>query len=71
MIKFKQGEYLTVKEAADMMHLSPSQVRRYCNAGKLVAMRVGKVWLLKEKDIAFMELQRTNKRKEKTHGSNQ
>lgn len=43
-------DYLTVREAADIIGVDESQVRRYCLDSKLPAKKVGQVWLIKTDD---------------------
>jgi excisionase family DNA binding protein len=43
--------YLTVEEAADLIGVDGSQVRRYCIDKKLPAVKVGKAWLIKRRDV--------------------
>lgn len=43
--------YLTISEAAEVIGVDGSQVRRYCIDGKLPAVKVGKSWLIKREDV--------------------
>lgn len=42
--------YLTVSEAATVIGVDESQVRRYCIDRKLPAEKVGQQWLIKSED---------------------
>lgn len=42
--------YLTVTEAAEVIGVDGSQVRRYCIDRKLPAVKVGQQWLIKRRD---------------------
>lgn len=45
---------LSVAEAAELLHLDESRVRRLVNAGDLPARRAGKVWLVDGDAVALM-----------------
>lgn len=47
--------YLTVAEAAVIIGVDDSQVRRYCIDGKLPAVKVGQQWLIKAGDARKFE----------------
>lgn len=50
---------LTVAEAAEVIGISISEVRRYCAAGRLAARRPGRDWLIDAADAArFKEIPR-------------
>lgn len=44
-------EYVTVKEAAEIIGVDESQVRRYIYAGRLKAIDLGKQWLLDREQV--------------------
>lgn len=47
--------YLTVTEAADVIGVDGSQVRRYCIDKKLAAVKVGQQWMIKRDDARKFE----------------
>ena len=44
-------QYLTLKEAALLINISPLTLRRWTLAGKMPANKIGKKWLYKRKEI--------------------
>ena len=42
--------YVTSDEAATIIGVDGSQVRRYCISGSLPAVKVGQQWLIKQED---------------------
>ncbi len=51
-----QGRLLSVAEAAQRLGLSVAMVRRYCLTGNLPARKVGRDWVIGERDLtAFAE----------------
>lgn len=47
--------YLTISEAAAIIGVDGSQVRRYCIDEKLPAVKVGQQWMIKRKDAENFE----------------
>lgn len=47
--------YLTITEAADLIGVDGSQVRRYCLRGILPAVKIGRAWLIKDCDVRRFE----------------
>ena len=42
---------LTVKEAADLLQLKRAIVSRYCQSGRLPALRFGPVYVIRKSDV--------------------
>ncbi len=54
-----QGRLLSVAEAAYRLGLSVAMVRRYCSTGDLLAKKIGRDWVIGERDLnAFAEKSR-------------
>jgi excisionase family DNA binding protein len=50
---------LTIKDAADILRVSDKSVRRWIDAGDLVAHRIGRQWRVSQGDLeAFIKLRR-------------
>ncbi|NLV58364.1 MAG: helix-turn-helix domain-containing protein [Clostridiales bacterium] len=50
------GNYYTVEQIAEMLHMHPKTIQRYIREGKLRAGKVGKGWRITGHDLsAFME----------------
>jgi len=43
--------YLTTKEAAKILGVLPRQVTRLIGAGKIKASKIGRDWIINEKDL--------------------
>lgn len=62
-------EYLTVEEVAAKLRVNPKTVRRWCQAGKLIATRAGRLWRIKPADLdAFMQVPEVKEESEKGDG---
>ena len=46
---------LTTTEAAEILGIRDTMVRRYCRAGKLIAQKVGRDWLIPKKSVESFE----------------
>ncbi len=46
------SEYLSVIQAAVRLGASVTLVRRWCQSGKIPAIKSGKTWIIKEEDLA-------------------
>ncbi|MCK5273632.1 MAG: helix-turn-helix domain-containing protein [Alphaproteobacteria bacterium] len=50
---------LTIKDVADILQVSDKTVRRWIDAGDLVAHRIGRQWRVSQGDLdAFIKLRR-------------
>ncbi len=49
--KTKEIEMLTAEEVAKKLKLHPNTVRKYAKWGKLPAVKFGRAWMIKEKDL--------------------
>ena len=49
---------LTVEQAAERMGVSAPLIRRYCANGKIPAVKVGRDWAIRGRDIAALKLPR-------------
>lgn len=48
--------YYTVKDAADVLHMSVRQLREYIKQGRIEASKVGRAYLIEDKSLeAFIE----------------
>jgi excisionase family DNA binding protein len=47
----EEGTFLTPDEVAGCLRVSIQTVRRWINAGKLPAYKVGRAWRIKEADL--------------------
>ena len=52
---------LSIKEAAEVLHLSKSTIRKYIKSGKIPATKVNKRWRIEEKALGSFVLKRTSK----------
>lgn len=43
--------WITAKEAAEMLNLTPRRVNDFLRSGRLSAMRVGRNWFIRRKDV--------------------
>jgi excisionase family DNA binding protein len=43
---------ITVKEAAERLHLAPDECRRWIHAGVLPGIKVGSRWMVEEADLS-------------------
>ena len=49
-------KFLTVREAAEVLHVKAGEVRIYCAEGRLKASKPGRTWLIAEDDLyAYIE----------------
>ena len=46
-----EREYLTVKQTAELLQLSPETVKRWAQKGKLPGVKPGKAWRFKRSDV--------------------
>lgn len=51
-----RSDWLTVAEAAEVLHLSGQTIRKLCRNGELPAWKVGGQWLIHRKKMARMRL---------------
>jgi excisionase family DNA binding protein len=62
-----QGKLLSVAEAADRLGLKIAMVRRYCSTGNLPAKKIGRDWVIGERDLnVFAEKARQRGRPKQT-----
>lgn len=45
-----QASYMSVEEAASLLHVSTSRVRQFCRAGRIKANKVGRDWVIDQAD---------------------
>jgi len=50
-IPMPQGRLLTIIEAAERLGLSPAMVRHYCADGKIPAQKIGRDWVIRQRDV--------------------
>jgi len=48
------SEYLTPEQVADRFQVTPKTVREWLRSGKLVGIKIGRGWRIKESDVARM-----------------
>ena len=46
------NEFLTVEEAAAKLKIAPKTLRDWLRPGKLLGVKLGKRWLIREQDLA-------------------
>jgi excisionase family DNA binding protein len=51
----KTNEFISAKEAAERLNLTEQQTRSLIRDGKLPATRVGKTWIIDEKDLPLAQ----------------
>ena len=52
--------WLTVKEVADLLKLTPRRIRDFLLSGRLPAMRLGRTWFVQRRDVLdFSRIERT------------
>jgi len=50
------SEFLTVNEVAKRLRLHPATIAKYVREGKILALKFGRVWRIKEKELTnFLE----------------
>lgn len=47
---------LTTKQVAEKLNITPTRVRQLCNEGKIKAQRIGRDWIIEEKNIKNITL---------------
>jgi excisionase family DNA binding protein len=47
------GALITTKEAAKILGVDPHQISRLVRNGKLPAQKIGRDWLIEEKDVQY------------------
>lgn len=57
--------YYDIKELSGMFGLSEHTIRKYCNMGKINAIKIGRTWTAKESDIKEYLLSTRQKRTRK------
>jgi excisionase family DNA binding protein len=45
------GELLTLKETARLLQVSPRTVWRWCRTGQVAAVKIGREWRIRERDV--------------------
>jgi excisionase family DNA binding protein len=60
----RSASWSTAEQAAEVLKVSPSYVRRLCRAGALIAERCGTVWLIDTDSLAGYALAHRNNEKE-------
>jgi hypothetical protein len=60
-------DYLSVREAAEILQVEPRSVTRYCASGRLEAGRVFGRWVIAEQDLLTFQ-RPTSGRPRKLHG---
>lgn len=71
MIKNKSN-YYTSAEVADLLGFSKDHIRKLINKGKLKAEKLGRNWVIEEKNLKKIQRQRFPRKKDKVDdGSHQ
>ena len=55
MLRIGNSEYCTVTEAAKLLEINASLVRRYIREERIPAMKVGKTWMLAISEVKKFE----------------
>ena len=59
MIKESIEDYVTVKEAAKLMNVTPQAIRKALKEKRVTGRKVGKIWLIKKTE--FVQTNRNGK----------
>jgi len=50
------NEFLTVNEVAEKLRLHPATIAKYVREGKILALKFGRVWRIREEELTkFLE----------------
>jgi len=50
------SEFLTVNEVAEKLRLHPATIAKYVREGKILALKFGRVWRIREEELTkFLE----------------